>query len=488
MKTFNGLALAASLLATTPAFAETRTVELTLERALGLALQNNLGLKQEELRPAFAETGLMSAEAVWDPVLAARLEYDRNRLPLRITTGPDDSELWIGDVAVSQKLPWGTEYRLAYGWDWLDLREPLAAQATHGALLNLSLRQPLLKGAWGIPERTAVENAERGRRIADADVRRATDDVLLATAQAYWRLVRAREGLGVARESLALAETLLERAKVEVEAGTLEPVEVTQAKAGVALRRDAVIAAEAEVGNAEDALERALLFDPKDPFGVELVPLADAEASLEKVALEPHLEIARKQRPELEALGLARESQRGNVKVARNALLPQVDLVGSAGVGGLDPSWSATNSQLGSELDSQYRWSAGVLVSFPIGNHAARSQRDAAELSLKQLELATQDLEVQIDQEVRSAVRAVNSSYERVEASRVAVQLAEEQLRAEQLRLEAGLSTTFEVLRLQNDLVAAREQLIRAGTDYQTSRLALERADGTIAQRYAGQG
>lgn len=57
-----------------------------------------------------------------------------------------------------------------------------------------------MRGAWGIVERTAIRSAERSERIAEAVLESETNVILLQTAQAYYRLVRAREALLVGRE------------------------------------------------------------------------------------------------------------------------------------------------------------------------------------------------------------------------------------------------------------------------------------------------
>ncbi len=79
-------------------------------------------------------------------------------------------------------------------------------------------------------------------------------------------------------------------------------------------------------------------------------------------------------------------------------------------------------------------------------------------------------------------MRTVNASVQRIEVIR-AERLAGEQLAAERLRLEAGTSTSFEVLRLETDLASARNALIRATTDYTVLKRDLERAVGRLSKR-----
>jgi outer membrane protein TolC len=125
-----------------------------------------------------------------------------------------------------------------------------------------------------------------------------------------------------------------------------------------------------------------------------------------------------------------------------------------------------------------------VVVSYPLGNRAARNAYRGQQLALRQAQTQLQSLDLQVQEEVRAAVRSVNTNVARVEATREAARLAREQLTAEERRLAVGLSTSFEVLRLQTDLAAARNNEIAAVTDYRVSLTDLDRVVGTLLERF----
>ena len=87
--------------------------------------------------------------------------------------------------------------------------------------------------------------------------------------------------------------------------------------------------------------------------------------------------------------------------------------------------------------------------------------------------------EQQIALEVRNAVRAVQTNYERVQAYRLARELAAGKLEAEEKKLQVGLSTNFIVLQYQRDLADARTAELLASIDYNLSLADLERVQGT---------
>jgi outer membrane protein TolC len=70
----------------------------------------------------------------------------------------------------------------------------------------------------------------------------------------------------------------------------------------------------------------------------------------------------------------------------------------------------------------------------------------------------------------------------RVSANYAARVLAEEQLRVETRRLEAGVSTTFNVLSFQRDLATAQANEVRAVADYYEALTNLENVRGTVLE------
>jgi len=86
--------------------------------------------------------------------------------------------------------------------------------------------------------------------------------------------------------------------------------------------------------------------------------------------------------------------------------------------------------------------------------------------------------------EVREAVRQVRTTLERIEATKRARELAAGQLRIEEKRLEAGVSTTFQVLEFQDDLARAEANESRAATDYRKALATIDRVTAATLEKY----
>jgi outer membrane protein TolC len=83
---------------------------------------------------------------------------------------------------------------------------------------------------------------------------------------------------------------------------------------------------------------------------------------------------------------------------------------------------------------------------------------------------------------IKNAVRAVQTNYKRVQAYRVARELAEKKLQAEEERLKVGLSTSYFVLSYQRELASARISELKAIIDYNLSSANLDKALGTTLE------
>jgi outer membrane protein TolC len=311
--------------------------------------------------------------------------------------------------------------------------------------------------------------------------------------------------------------------------GVVSKVEVTEAEAGVAAREFSRITAENNYLTAQDRLidlvlgpnlaaESKLAIQPTDRPGDYVAYDIDVEEAVRKgLAHRPELAVAQR---EIERQEIA-------LKFAKNQRLPQFDLVASYGNEGLagreNPNLSCAfgatrlpecadipgtdvpggpdiptvtfprtgvtvGSKYGDTFDNFFTQSAadrvvaGGIFSIPIPNTAGRHQVSRSELELRRAKVAKRRVEQQIVLEVRLAARNLTSAQEGIAASQRRVLAAEEQLRAEKIRLEYGESTPFDVLLRERDLVGAETEKIVAFRVYRTSATDLDRFQGTILQ------
>ena len=142
--------------------------------------------------------------------------------------------------------------------------------------------------------------------------------------------------------------------------------------------------------------------------------------------------------------------------------------------GGLGSSWGSLGSH------DFHDAAVGVKFDMAIGNRAARGQVGVAQASRRRTQIELAQIAQRIAVEVRNAVTALETAQGRIQSARAGLTAAETQLRAEQDRFEAGLTTNFFVLTRQNDLALAQLTEIAARTSYRTALTEMLRATGTL--------
>jgi outer membrane protein TolC len=125
----------------------------------------------------------------------------------------------------------------------------------------------------------------------------------------------------------------------------------------------------------------------------------------------------------------------------------------------------------------------GARLSIPLGNVGARNAYKSSKVVLEQILLGLKKIEQGIIVEIDNTVIAARTSYERIGSTREARLYSEAALDAEQKKLENGKSTSFVVLQLQRDLIAARSAEISALADYYKSLADLAHSEGSTLER-----
>ncbi|MEW6282422.1 MAG: TolC family protein, partial [Candidatus Eremiobacterota bacterium] len=175
-------------------------------------------------------------------------------------------------------------------------------------------------------------------------------------------------------------------------------------------------------------------------------------------------------RPEPEQARLAVQVLELQGRVAENALLPSLDLVGEVRA-----------SRVRQDL---YDWRVGLEVEFPLGNHLARGQYERNRWLLQQVRLLAEDQQQAVILEVSQALRAVEEDARRAVFSRQARVDAEQRLEAELERFRSGLGTAHLVNFAEQQLIGVQQIEVGALVDFQISRVNLRRALGTTLDDY----
>ncbi|MEE8613017.1 MAG: TolC family protein, partial [Nitrospirales bacterium] len=193
-------------------------------------------------------------------------------------------------------------------------------------------------------------------------------------------------------------------------------------------------------------------------------------------------DLALRHRPEVLQAQKGIDSSNLNTKFAKNQMLPRLAFEGSVGLRGLGVDPEDTLDRTFSR--DFYNAGAGLVLSYPLGNRSAQSQYRRRQLEETKAQASLQNVRRQVIVDAKEAVPRVQTDFKRMGTTRVARKVNEKQLKAEQERLNLGLSTTRQVLDFQRDLAIAQRNEFRAILDYNQSLSNLFRVTAVTLDRY----
>ena len=173
------------------------------------------------------------------------------------------------------------------------------------------------------------------------------------------------------------------------------------------------------------------------------------------------------------------EIENVRLKYYQNQLLPRIDFVGTFGVNGLstDSSANSINSAFGGQAP---QWSFSFQGSMPLGNVAARANMAASRRMKEESIWKLKQVELSINTDVDTAISAIQTNQQRVDTSRQARKFAEEVVRMQNRRLEAGQGSTLDILDGRRRLYDAQSRELGAIDDLNKSIVQLYLATGTL--------
>ena len=424
-----------------------------------------------------------AADRAFPAIVAARADEDAARGELQSARGGFDPVLH-GKAAV---LPFGY-YEYERLDTWIEAPTPLYGTTFYGGYrvgvghipdyygeyqtrsageVRAGVAVPLLRGGLTDKRRVGIAKAKLDVELAGLSVQQQRIEVRRAARQRYWEWVAAGKRLAIAEALLELAEKRHDVIAQRVERGDLPAVERTDNEKAIAQRRAQQATTVRGVEQAAIELSLFLRDDTGQPIVVDAsrVPdtLPDPQALPE---LDGDLHLALQLRPEPRKLRLVREQGELDLKLARNELLPKLDV-----------SFTVSKDLgRGSDTLRPVTGEVGIVLDVPLLFRAARGKVTATSAKLRRTEAMLGYARDKVTAELRDAHSALRGAQRRVEATRLELELARELERLERQRFELGDSTLFFVNQREQATAETALREIDALVDTQKATTAYDAA------------
>jgi len=429
---------------------------VSLAQAVELSLKKNFGLLN-------SADGLQSARINYS---AARAQFYPQLIPsYSRATGSSTFGL-----EASQRLPWTGGSLSATALMTSVPGSDLGVTRSTG--MQFVLRQPLLRGFGPNAAHYALRNSRRAQQGQERSFELGRQRLAVDVARAFYQIVQQRQLLAVSRQSLKRSENLLKASEARLAVGLVSKLDVFRAELQASQAQDAMVRSQAALETALEQFRVLLGLSPTEPMEPEIVELSD-KLTDDAGPLPALLDRARAQRLELQESRDQIDDAQRSVSLARQNMLPQLDLNLGVTQGGFGTTF--TNA-----FASDRRVNVYFSASYPVERSTERASRAVAEIEVAARTRNVQQQELQVESEVRAALRELERIRKSVDLQKKGVEVAEQQRRLATLRYQRGLASNFDVVDAEGSLVLARSALVNLLTSYQVARIELMRVTGGL--------
>jgi len=490
--------------------AQGAVVHMSLDDAVRLALDRNLDIAVQRLNPQTFDFSIAALEAAYKPALTSQVANQSVvNPPTNTLQGVPGGALGItnttatGNAGFTQNLRWGGGgYALTLNNNRQVTNSTTSTlNPAYNTTYSAQYTQPILRGFKIDATRQSIVVTKVNQEISETQLQASIINTLSNVRNAYWDFVYAIQAVDVARESLDLATKLVQDNQTRVEVGTMAPIDVVQAQSEQATRKQTLVQAEATRRTTELALKRLIVAGTQDPnWEPSIDPTDRPEFRPEPIDVAAAVRRALSTRTDLTIAHKNLEVNDVTVKLLRNQLLPQADVVaryGIVGRGGTQITRSGTGLGAGQSVitntvpggfadafstmfgNDYPTWNVTLNLSYPLGTSAAEANLARARIQQSQVEAQLKQIELQVATDVTNAAIQAQTTAEAVQAAQAARELAQKKLEAEQSKFEVGMSTNYFVVQAQRDLRDTQNSELRAVLNYRKALVELERLQQT---------
>ena len=437
----------------------------------------------------------------------SNVQYERNAMADHTEAPPFSvvaTDKLSGNVGIQKNLPTGGQMQVQFGvqhqtqeYNVVDnLRKDQTAQMSptgvdqngnayefldqNTASLSATFKQPLSRGFGPDVALAPVKKAQLQATEATIKAQLAAEEMIRDIVIAYWELAYAAYAVDVRAQALDLAQKQEQLTHEQMRAGAVPSSAAHAVEYEISMRQNALLTAQLEVEKQSldlrrkaglELSQRDIVMRPAEPFAI-----GNDEFDVDDILARSKL--ANRQ---LATIQIERKIADVDSTVAHNQRKPQVDLtVTGALIGQGD---SAGGSIGGIATGDNFQIVAGISVSFELSG-AAKHQAQATDTKKHRLDIDRADAERQIEAAVVTAAHQVTAARTKVQLSDKAIEVAEENVRAERANFLVNRTTNFQVMQRQTELIEARLARGRAIADFHVAVAQLQFLSGLILEQY----
>ena len=458
-----------------------KALKLSLREAILLALRYNPNVQNAELDRVIQRYQLRLAQnefelqyALAGTAVVTHANYSG--------AGTGSTRSYLATPEFNLKNTLGTQASL-------NMDNNVEVDGNYMPLLNLTLKQPLLRGFGRAANEAALLDAQDNDQFNKMALKQAVIDQITQVITAYRALVLGANRARTQAQQLLEARNSYADNEKKIAAGQLEPTANVQQSYQIESLKLMVEQAEQDFKTTAQDLLQAIGLDP------ELRLAVPSDVQLEHLLVpEVQASVARALTHNLQygALTMALRADERAYAAAKNQQLWQLDLTANVQAGTITGVEGLNDGLRNIYSGNNVTESAGVTLTIPLHDIARRNVLIAAKIKLEKDRLNLIAAKRSLITSIKNTITTIQSLVKRYDLARRQVELASRSYELEKKKQQAGISTALDVNNTQNQLIQAERGLIDAKIAYLNQSSALARLLGTtledwkIELRYTG--
>ncbi len=465
-------------------------VEMTVADVVALALETSQEVKNQYLIRRIQKLHLEVAEDTFWPDLTVSPSIQRlgaNHINAdQTSSGKTNNQTqtfnWVS------RLRWRILTGGTFHFEWIDNghfqrhKPPDQAERNNNNFnqgFHLGFSQPLLRDAGVSVNEAPVEIARLSDDIQVLNLRERLLFTISDAIRFFRDLLQKRQQVEIDQRSLEQARQTLATNLERVEKGQMSRDDLIQTEVDIAKKEATLIASQSNVEASRYALLRILDVD-KD---FQVIPIAEPIPDPVSLDFEVLYPLAIRHRPDYLRTQKEVQIRRLQIDIAENQALWDLRL-------NMNYRKQYSNGVRETVPGNDFRhhdfnWDVGLSASYTFGDVGREQRRQQSHIDWTMTQNRLNDLENAIRIEIADIIRDATLRQREMELRRKVRELSERKLEIEMKKMEAGQSSSFQIVSFQNEVVVDRNEELKAVINYLNALTNLDRSLGMTLETWA---
>jgi len=312
------------------------------------------------------------------------------------------------------------------------------------------------------------KSARIGYNVSEFDYQKGLQNAFFETTRAYFTHLRNLKRLDVIDANIRRDQTLLDLTRIQFQAGTASPIDVTRSEVQLATERKERLQQETNVKESELNLKKILDISVHTSLTIDKI---NAYEGIPGYDYSFSIEHALTARPDYLRAQRQLDRNKYDRRAANWDYYPKLDLFGD---------WGIAAGEISGNKQTQ-EWTIGLVINMPIfDGFRIQSNKLKNNARIRQQESFIKDLENTISSEIVLNQKDLQSRYNQIDIVKLQVKLSERELELAKIRFEQGVADNRDVVDAQANLAKFSDDFVEAVYQYNLARLDWARIMGDV--------